>query len=49
MDPTPGWFVCINKQTGEKLWGTKLKRSTITNVYYEDANIYAYSGVIYFV
>ncbi len=36
--------VCLNKKTGEQLWKTKLKSSTITNVYYEDGNIFAYSG-----
>jgi outer membrane protein assembly factor BamB len=36
--------VCLNKKTGEQLWKTKLKSSSITNVYYEDGNIFAYSG-----
>jgi outer membrane protein assembly factor BamB len=36
--------VSLNKKTGEQLWKTKLKSSTITNVYYEDGNIFAYSG-----
>lgn len=36
--------VCINKNTGDKLWATKLKSSTITNVYYENDKIFAYSG-----
>ena len=36
--------VCLSKKTGEQLWKTKLKSSTITNVYYEDENVFAYSG-----
>jgi outer membrane protein assembly factor BamB len=36
--------VCLNKKTGIQVWKTKLKSSSITNVYYEDGNIFAYSG-----
>ena len=36
--------VCLNKKTGIQVWKTKLKSSGITNVYYEDGNIFAYSG-----
>jgi outer membrane protein assembly factor BamB len=36
--------VCVSKKTGEKLWSTKIKSSTITNVYFEDDFVYAYSG-----
>ncbi|NQZ21758.1 MAG: PQQ-binding-like beta-propeller repeat protein [Colwellia sp.] len=36
--------VSLSKKTGEQLWKTKLKSSSITNVYYEDGNIFAYSG-----
>ncbi len=36
--------VCLSKRTGEQLWKTKLRSSTITNVYYETENIFAYSG-----
>ncbi len=36
--------VCLSKKTGEQLWKTKLKSSTITNVYYETENVFAYSG-----
>ena len=36
--------VCLSKQSGEQLWQTKLKRSTITNVYYESGCVYAYAG-----
>lgn len=36
--------VCLNKTTGKQLWKTKLRSSTITNVYYEADNIFAYSG-----
>ena len=36
--------VCLSKKTGKQLWKTKLKSSTITNVYYEDDYVFAYSG-----
>ncbi len=36
--------VCVNKQDGAELWKTKLRSSTITNVYYETSNVFAYSG-----
>ena len=36
--------VCISKKSGEQLWATKLKSSTITNVYYEEGKVFAYSG-----
>lgn len=36
--------VCLSKKTGDQLWKTKLKSSTITNVYYEAENVFAYSG-----
>ena len=36
--------VCIDKATGEECWKTKLKSSTITNIYCDDGFIYAYSG-----
>ena len=36
--------VCLSKKTGEQLWKTKLKSSSITNVYYENENVFAYSG-----
>lgn len=36
--------VCLSKKTGEQLWKTKLKSSTITNVYYEADTVFAYSG-----
>lgn len=39
-----GCVVCLDKKTGQELWKTKLKRSEITNVYYESDFIYAYSG-----
>lgn len=35
--------VCINKKDGEQLWATKLKSSTITNVYYEDEKVFVSS------
>lgn len=36
--------VCISKQSGQELWKTKVKSSSITNVYYEEGFIFAYSG-----
>lgn len=36
--------VCLSKKTGEQLWKTKLKSSSITNVYFEDDKVFAYSG-----
>lgn len=36
--------VCLSKKSGEQLWKTKLRSSTITNVYYETENVFAYSG-----
>lgn len=39
-----GYVVCINKQDGKELWRTKLKSSSITNVYYENSLIYAHAG-----
>lgn len=36
--------VCLSKKNGEELWKTKVKSSTLTNVYYEDDCIFAYSG-----
>jgi len=36
--------VCLSKKTGDEIWKTKIKSSTIVNVYYEDGFIYAYSG-----
>ena len=41
--------VCVNKKDGAELWKTKLRSSTITNVYYEANNVFAYSGGIYIV
>lgn len=36
--------VCIHKRTGQELWRTKLRTSSITNVYYENDFVYAYAG-----
>ncbi len=36
--------VCLSKKTGEQIWKTKLKRSNITNVYFENDALFAYSG-----
>ena len=36
-----GHVVCINKQDGSELWRTKLKSSSITNVYYENNLVYS--------
>jgi len=40
-----GKAVCLDKATGDILWSSKLKSSSaVTNVYYEDNQIFAYSG-----
>ena len=36
--------VCISKKTGDKIWDTKVKSAAITNVYFENDFVYAYSG-----
>lgn len=36
--------VCLNKQDGAELWKTKLRSSTITNVYFDNDCVFAYSG-----
>ena len=36
--------VCLDKKTGDQVWKTKLKSSSITNVYYENGCVFAYSG-----
>lgn len=36
--------VCISKKNGDKLWSTKIKTSSITNVYFEEGFVFAYSG-----
>ena len=40
-----GHVVCVEKQTGKKMWSTKLKGGMkITNVYCDSKNIYAYTS-----
>jgi outer membrane protein assembly factor BamB len=40
-----GKAVCLDKATGDILWSTKLKSSSsVTNVYYEENQVFAYSG-----
>jgi outer membrane protein assembly factor BamB len=40
-----GKAVCLDKATGDILWSSKLKSSSsVTNVYYEDNQVFAYSG-----
>jgi len=36
--------ICLSKKTGEQLWRTNLKSSTVTNIYYETKIVFAYSG-----
>jgi outer membrane protein assembly factor BamB len=36
--------VCLSKNSGEQQWKTKLKSSSITNVYFENNAVFAYSG-----
>lgn len=37
--------VCISKSDGSERWKAKLKLATITNVYYENDQVFAYAGV----
>lgn len=39
-----GHVVCLNKNQGEEIWKTKIKSSTITNVYHDGDKVFAYSG-----
>jgi len=39
-----GHVVCLDKESGDVVWDTKVKNSAITNVYYEDGLVFAYSG-----
>lgn len=39
-----GHVVCIEKQTGKELWNTKLKGMSITNVFCDSKNIFAYAS-----
>jgi outer membrane protein assembly factor BamB len=40
-----GKAVCLDKATGDILWSSKLKTSSsVTNIYYEDSQVFAYSG-----
>ncbi|WP_448549553.1 outer membrane protein assembly factor BamB family protein [Thalassotalea fusca] len=36
--------MCLSKSTGEEIWRAKLRSSSITNVYFEDDKVFAYSG-----
>lgn len=36
--------VCLCKKTGQKVWETKLKTSSIVNVYYDSDRVFAYAG-----
>ncbi len=39
-----GHVVCIDQSTGNELWNTKLKGMSITNVFCDNKNIFAYAG-----
>lgn len=39
-----GYVVCLKKNTGEELWRTKLKSSTIVNVYSDERRVFAHAG-----
>ncbi len=39
-----GQVVCIDKQTGKEVWSTKLKGMSITNVIYNNKQIFAYAS-----
>jgi len=36
--------VCIEKNTGKEIWRTKVKSSTIVNIYCENDCVFAYAG-----
>lgn len=39
-----GHVVCLDKQTGNEIWKSKLKGMSITNVIRDDKAVYAYAG-----
>lgn len=40
-----GKAVCLDKATGDIIWSSKLKSSSsVTNIYYENHQVFAYSG-----
>jgi len=40
-----GKAVCLDKATGDIIWSSKLKSSSaVTNVYFENKQVFAYSG-----
>lgn len=40
-----GHTLCLNRETGEIVWSTKLKSTSgVTNIYYEDGFVFAYAG-----
>ncbi len=39
-----GHVVCLNQKSGEEVWRTKLKSSTLTNIVLEEEHIYAAAG-----
>lgn len=39
-----GKVICLNKLDGKEQWVTKIKRSSLSNVYAEGDRVYAYSG-----
>lgn len=43
-----GFVVCLDKRIGNEVWRTKLKTSTIVNVYCDDDKIFAHAGGHFF-
>jgi len=39
-----GKVVCIRKKDGKEIWRQKVKTGSITNVYFDDNRVFAYSG-----
>lgn len=39
-----GSVVCLDKRNGNEVWRTKLKTSTIVNVYCDDDKLFAHAG-----
>ncbi len=40
-----GHAVCVDKETGNEIWRTKLRSmASVTNIYYDNKNVYAYAS-----
>lgn len=43
-----GYVVCLDKSNGKEVWRTKLKTSTIVNVYSDGDKVFAHAGGHFF-